>query len=540
MNRDDIQYQEFLEELHDLASFRHKYALDFPASKLDKEDSDVKRIIEALAFFNARTHIAALRSLDATHHRLYQQFFSYLLTPLAAMAMIKATPAGLTEILVLPEGTEFELQPEKGGLVKFCTTRPLRILPMELLTVKQELRQSGSQLLLSFQANYPLNEQLETLSLHINYLNDFGASLKVLHFLQQSLKSASVQFGGDDAKHPATPCQFNLGMPSTNNEIDAWHHPMERERYYFHYPRQELYLELTVPSTPRNWKSFTVILDCNALWPRQLQLHKELFQLFTVPLINNQRTTAQPIICDGTQERYVLRHPQPEFGFSLQKVLGVYKVTKQGMLPFRIGLLTDGDGSYKDGSYEIEQGSLREDGANVYWLVPHFPSAFEEPHTLVVDALWQQPWYDQYVKKTYTLSPFRRQSSNVKWELLDMPIPHAENGQINSNTGYIHLLTFMHKSRFSLQNTRDLLRALGSVSNSRFKTVFDSLIDLSMQEESLGGPEKRLVKQIYTLRFNSYINESPELIDTFVQHVGRVLDLWLTDAQVETRWDGHE
>ena len=158
MNADDTQYREFLEELHDLSDFRINYALDYPISKLDKEDPDVKRIIEALAFFGARTHLASLHSLEATHRRLYQQFFSYLLTPLAAMAIVQAKPTGhLTEVLVLPEGTELELQSEKDKIAMLCTTRPLRILPMRLVTVKQEPRLSdttGMRILLSFQANY--------------------------------------------------------------------------------------------------------------------------------------------------------------------------------------------------------------------------------------------------------------------------------------------------------------------------------------------------------------------------------------------------
>lgn len=537
MNSDETQYREFLEELHDLTDFRLNYALDYPASKLDREDSDVKRIIEALAFFGARTHLAALRSLDATHRRLYQQFFSYLLTPLASMAMIQAKPTGhLTEVLVLPAGTEFELQPEKDKLVMFCSTQSLRILPMELLAVKQEPSSSdtGIRLLLSFQANYPLNEELEKLSLHINYLNDFALSLKTFHFLEQSLKTASVQFGVYDPDQIGEPVNFSLGIPAIDVESDEWHHPLEQERYYFHFPRQDLYLELELPTAPRNWTHFTVALDCDELLPRPLRLHKDLFQLFTVPLVNNQRTTAQPIICDATQERYTIRHPQPEFGFRLQKVLGVYEVTKQGMLPFRPGILAGGNGSY-----EIEQGLLQEGGGHLYWLVPHFPSAFEQPRTLVIEALWQQPWYDEYLKKNYVLHLFHRQMPGVKWELVDIPTPHAENLQINSNTGYIHLLTLMHKASFNFQNSRDLLMALGSVSSSRFQTIFNNLVDLRMEEESLGmgGTEKRMNKQIYYLQFKPHLNESEDLIETFVQHVGRILDLWITDALVETHWE---
>ena len=137
-------YRTFLEELRDLADFRSSYALEHAAAGLEGDDPDVKRIIEALAFFNARTRIALNRSIDSCNRRLYQQFFSFLLTPLPAIAMMQAKPTGtLTEVMDLPAGTEFGLQPDKGGLVLFRTPRSLRILPMTLESVKQELSPTG-------------------------------------------------------------------------------------------------------------------------------------------------------------------------------------------------------------------------------------------------------------------------------------------------------------------------------------------------------------------------------------------------------------
>ena len=533
MKSDDAQYEEYLEELHELANFRLDYALDYPASKLDREDPDVKRIVEALAFFGARTHLAALRSLESTHRRLYQQFFSYLLTPLAAMAMVKATPTGhLTEVLLLPEGSELELLPEKGGQVMACTTRPLRILPMELASIAQEPHSTGTKLLLNFQANYPLNEQPETLDLYINYLNDFPLSMKMFHFLRQSLKTVSVQFGKYDSDQTGEACQFSMETPVANIETDDWYHPLEVKRYYFHFPRQELYLKLELPTAPRNWTHFTVVLDCNKPLPRPLRLHQGLFQLFTVPLINNQHTMAQPIICDATQERYVIRHPQPELGFRLQKVLGVYEVTKQGSIPLRPGILAGGNGSY-----EIDQGLAQEGGGYLYWLAPHFPAAFEQARTLLVDALWQQPWYDQYLKKNHQLQLFHRQVPGIQWELVDVPTPHAENSKMNSNTRYIHLLTLMHKASFSLQNLKDLLLALGSVASSQFQSLYNTLIGLRMEEEPLAGAEKRITRQIYYLQFKPQPDESTDLMESFVQHIGQILDLWITDSLVQTHWE---
>ena len=524
------QYRAFLEELRDLADFRLNYALDHPAAALEGEDPDVKRIIEALAFFGARTQIALTRSLDSTNRRLYQQFFSYLLTPLAGMAMMQAKPTGhLTEVLDLPAGTEFGLQPEKGGLAMFRTTKPLRILPMTLETVKQELQpDAGSRILLTFQSNYLLNEQPETISLHINYLNDLILSLRVLQFLGRSLKSAGVQFGVYQSDQPCLACNFTLGIPPVDIANDEWLHPLEVERYYFHFPQQELYLDLELPPAPRNWKHFTVVLDCDQLWPRQLRLNRNIFHLFAVPLVNNQRALAQPVICDGTQELYTIRHPEPQLGFSLQKVLGVYEVGEEGMLPLRPGILLGGNGSF-----EIEQGPRQESGGNLYRLVPHFPAAFEQPRTLVIEALWQQPWYDQILQNVYSLQVFRRQIQGVQWELMDAVIPHAENFQLDNINKYIHLLTLMHNTSLSFQDTRELLIAMGSVTPGPFQSVFNCLVGLRLEEEPFGSK----TKQIYTLQFKQQFDESSELIAPFVHHVGRVLDLWLSDELVETRWE---
>jgi type VI secretion system protein ImpG len=534
---DDALYRSFLEELRALAEFRLDYSLDNPAAGLEWEDPDVKRLIESLAFFGARTQLAALRNVDATRRRLYQQFFPYILSPLSAMAMVQAKPTGqLAETLSLPADSELLLQPERGGSAIFRTLRPLRVLPLKLAAITQEpLPGAGVRLLLSFQAAYPLNDLLGNLELYINYLNDFAISLRVFGHLKRCLTRASVHYGGYDAERPGLDCPFRLGPQPLGVESDEWRHPVEEERYYFHFPQQDLYLGLQMPEPPRNWRAFTVALDCAEPWPRQLHLNRDLFQLFTVPILNSQRAFAQPIICDGTEERYTIRHPELDFGFSVQQVLGVYELTEQGMRPLRPGILAGGDGSY-----EIEKGPSREGGGALHWLVPHFPSAFGEPRTLVVDARWLQPWFDREAQSRHTLRMFRRQSQGIAWELLDTPVAYADNYELDSTPGFLHLLTLMHKSCMSYEDVRDFLQALGSVSTGRFKGVLRNLEDVRLEEEPLGGKEGRMTKQIYHLRFRGQVEESADLTEAFVQHVGRVLDSWIAGALVEARAEVRE
>ena len=101
----------------------------------------------------------------------------------------------------------------------------------------------------------------------------------------------------------------------------------------------------------------------------------------------------------------------------------------------------------------------------------------------------------------------------------------------------MHLLTLMHKPCFSAQDTRDLLQALGSVSAGRYKLAFKNLLDIRLEEEPFEKGDGRRTRQMYYLRFKPQHDEDSELIGTFVYHVGRVLDLWLTDALVDARWE---
>lgn len=532
MGADDALYRTFLEELRALAEFRLDYNLEHPKSGVEWDDPDVKRLIEALAFFGARSQLVALRNVDGTRRRLYQQFFPYLLSPLSSMAMVQAQPTGqLAEVLNLPAGSEILLQPERGGSAIFRTLHPLRVLPLRLVQIKQEaLDGAGVRLLLSFQAAFALNEAPGPFRLHINYLNDFGISLKLFAYLKRGLRAAKLQFGAYDPDQPGADCPFAFGVPPAGLDTDEWRHPIEELRYYFHFPQQELYLELELPEPPRHWTGFALALDCAEPWPRQLHLNRDAFQLFTAPIVNSQRAFAQPIVHDGTQERHTIRHPQPEFGFSLQQVLGVYEVTDQGMRPLRPGILSGGEGSF-----EIEQGPPREQGDPLSWLVPHLPSALERPRTLAVEALWLQTWYDQDAPGRHALRPLRRQTQGVRWELLDNPVVHADNRRFDATAGFLHLLTLMHKDCLSVQDIRDLLSALGSVEAGRFQGVFRGLEDARLEEEPLGGREGRMTKQIYHLRFKAQAGDSSELTETFVEHVGRVLDLWLADALVEAR-----
>jgi hypothetical protein len=95
----------------------------------------------------------------------------------------------------------------------------------------------------------------------------------------------------------------------------------------------------------------------------------------------------------------------------------------------------------------------------------------------------------------------------------------------------------MHITSFNIHQLRELLIALGSITTGIYKNVFNGLVNIRMEEEPLGEGTVMQNKQIYYLEFKSDIAIGIELIVPFVFHVGRVLNLWISDVVVDTRWE---
>jgi type VI secretion system protein ImpG len=535
---DDSLYKVFLEHMHDLENFRMAYAAMHPATPLDREDPDVKRLTEALAYFAARTQVAGIRNITGFRRRIFQQFFPYLLTPLPAMGIIQANLTGLfSEPVLLPKNTEIAVASETKGTALFRTLHDLRILPISLIGLKMLLLpDKGFRVLLIFQATYARNDDIGQLRFHINHLNDFQASLRILHGLKKHLKRAAVVFEENATEESrGDSCEVSFGAPQDKEEEDEWPHPLQKERSFFHFPHQDLFITVHLSSQPRNWNRFTICLDLDSGWPRNMVLNEDVFQLFAVPIANLNRGMAQPILCDGTRERYSIRHPEPEYNFELHSVAGVYKIEDNGMVPMRAGILSGGSGSY-----EIEE-STDKAGGRRYWLSLHFPEAFEQPKTITTDAFWLQPWFSEALRERLQATTFSRHIIGVKWDLLGEIVPHADNTFQQELEGFLHLLTLKNKSTLTTDDLLGLLNTLESVRRGPFQRACDLLTDIKVEETLLGkNTAPGMLKLVYCLRFENFDPGFSPLVETFVDHLGRILDSWISEATVEARMEVSE
>ena len=404
---DDELYKAFLEEMNSLETFRMAYASLHESKVLDSEDPDIRRLIEALAFFSARAKLAGVKNIKSARQKIFKQFFSYLMTPIPSMGILYArASARLTETNVLPKGSEIAVSSEDGRLAIFTTMAPLKIIPFSLKSVDMiPISNKGYRFVLEFFSPFPRNEILENISLHINYLNNFEASLRILFLLKECLTKVSISFEErlDETKE-GDRCDISFGeIPKEAGEADVLN-PLEKERLFFRFPWQELFLTIHIPKGISSWNKFFIYFDVNSNWPRNLLLNRDIFQPFAVPIINLRHFHSEPIICDGYKEKYLIRYPDREYGFELHSVKGVYEITKEGLSPLLPESLSSGMGAF-----DIEESSKRSaEGSKLHYLRLNLPEAFNSPKTITIDGLWFQPWFSTVLGHRLKVFPFTR------------------------------------------------------------------------------------------------------------------------------------
>ena len=530
MRIDERLYKTFLEEMNALENFRMAYASLHPGVPLDREDPDVRRLIEAMALFSARTQLAGSRNIIATRRRIFQQFFPYLLTPLPSMAILQAIPTGqIAEAVSYPKGSEITVSPEPGGAAIFRTLGDLRILPVALSDFSTLLLPGkGLRLALRLRASFVRSEPIGTITFFINHLNNYEASQLVLYYMRHHLKRASVVFDEKvDETMLGSPCTVSYGMASDD---DDFRHPFQKERLFFHFPWQELFLNVRIPQSPHTWTNFTICLDLDSGWPRNLVLNQEVFQLFAIPIVNLRQGMARPVISSGMRERYAIRNPDLEYGFELHSVLGVYEVTKEGMVPVKPGILS-GAGS----SYETEE-LTDSQGRKSHYLNLHFPDAFEEPKTVAIDALWMQPWFSEATSQRLTVAPFSRSTVGLKWELLVSPVPYAENLFQDNIDGLLHFLTLTNRATLHRDAVLDILRTMGVMRQAPFRQPCELLLEVRIEKTMRQWSElSGLLTHRYILRFREHDPSLDPMIETFLEHVETILDAWISGAKIEVR-----
>lgn len=527
MKIDEHLYKAFLEEMNELDNFRLVYSSMHPGIHLEREDPDVRRLTEAMAFFSARTRLAGMRNINATILRFFQQFFPYMLTPLPSTAIAQAAPTRqLSEKMHFPMGTELSVTPESGGTAIFRTMRDLSVLPvLQTRFSVLAMPARGFRIVMAFTSAFPRNDEIGTLSFFINNMNNIEASALMLFNLRNHLKGISVVFDEKaDEFSAGEPCEVSFGMQDSEYEDE---HPLERERFFFHFPWTDLYLNVNVVQPRRAWREFSICIDIDHEWPKSLVLNQDIFQLFTVPIVNLRNDMAQPLTCDGTRERYTIAHPNMRFGFSLHSVRGIYEVTDKGMAFVKPGVLSGAAPSYETEEYVDSRGMARTN------LLLHYPEAFENPKTIAVEARWYQPWFRDRIAEGLKIAPFSHTAAGIKWELLFEPVPHQDSFSHESTNTFLHYFTLTNKEVLSRDDIIDVLKAMGVMEHFMFRMIGELLADVRVEKgRSRDMQSAGLLKHRYTLYFWDYNENQEPLIEMLAYHLEKIIANWSSVAEV--------
>ena len=325
------------------------------------------------------------------------------------------------------------------------------------------------------------------------------------------------------------PVTFFFGNDSEEDDMEKREmHPLQRARNFFHYPWQELSFTVDIPEAGQAWKKFFICIDLTADWPRKLSINKDVFRLHTVPLENISRESTTPIVFEGTKERYLIRHPDPEQGFELQTILGVYKIMDGGMVPLKPGILSGGESTY-----EIAQKMDPAKGSR-FWLCLHDSSAFENPVTLVLDGLWHQPEFSQQLSEMLKARPYSRNISGVRWDLCEGMVKAQHNRFQDNMDEYMHLLTIRNKSVLDFEDISALLQMIGPGHQENFKPVNDLFYGVHIEQAPISGG---LLRHIYHLKYKACEPGMVPLAKIFTEKVGLVLNAWVSEAVVEARME---
>ena len=300
MSETRSRQQVFRDMMQELDAFREEYVNRHQIQGLEREDPDVKRLTEAMGFFAARIQHAGQSYLEGMRRSLLKEFFPYLLSPVPSMVMLQAVPtAKLSEVTVLPPGTVLTghvLEHDKQAVVR--TLDELTVLPLEISRIIQSTdKGSRATLEIKFRGSYRRNDELKSLRLFVNQVDDYVASVRIHELLRNHVERAYVTFTEADglasSSHEALPVELSFPGSKMMGQKISWH-PLERERWFFQLPERDLFINLEMPRAPRNWQTFSVFLELKD-WPRTVRLANDALRLFVVPVANLVRDFADPI-----------------------------------------------------------------------------------------------------------------------------------------------------------------------------------------------------------------------------------------------------
>ena len=519
----------YLTELSELDAFSKAREGQF-AVAVGPEDPDVRRLLEAMAFFSARTRAAAGGAVEASVRRLAAGTLDDLLVPCPAALMVQVLPdEQLVETLRLPAGLPLQATTADGRVGIFTTDRALRVLPA--ITSGVELNRGARQTYVTIrvEALRSLSEAV-TLSFYVRRLDDYRASLALFDALAANLVDAHVE--ADEVGE--LPCRVEWGArPKRRMGPDSEAGepgPLAGIRSFFQLPEQELFVHVSVPPVPGGWNRLTIRLELGENFPEEFAVSRDTFRLGVVPCKNCWSDFAQPIACDGTLDAYPMRSAEALLsGVELSEIRGVFRSGERGLVPIPPSAL----GQYGD-SYELCPASSGSEDQ----LRLDIEDAFERPCRVQVDARWSQPELWSTAVGRIALAPRTRRLPGVAFRTVGPLHPAEQSLLARDPSRCLDVLALKVRPVLGRRDLIGMLEILGASGNSCYRGLALSIDEL--ESAQVTDPERRAggIRRVYRMALRCRQPEEEPLLRRLAQQASILLDAWTEDAvdvEVSTR-----
>jgi type VI secretion system protein ImpG len=478
-------FEDYQRELEALETFRERYRHLYPFAGLERDDPDVQRLLEGLAFFTARTRRAGEHALAGYERRALEQVFPHMCTPLPSMALLTVEGAErMVEARTLPAGTEVAVSPKPAGRtgteptrsILYRTTRDLVVRPFDLDRSRIELSRLGDdgwELVVPIRSATPRVEAVGEIELHIDPHGDLLAALRLHHALAHHVEGVRYAFPG--TRQPERSARRASFSPAVG--VDAFAAPLERFRELMHFPQAALVIRVAIEQTPAEWQRLELRFRLGPGWPRELGVPPGAFLLHAAPIINLRRELADPMPLDGTKARLLVAHPEPQLDLCPRELLAVYRSTGAGLTPLLPEALAAGEGDW----YAVETSGRH--ASRQVWLDVHAPSAFEARAAVVVDAEWYQPSAGRVLRGPLEARLTSRHLEGPRWRVVTPVQDAVESPLAGRRERLSRLLALAGQATLDARSLAFLLEMMGAADKELFQRVARAIVEVTTDRQ---------------------------------------------------------
>ncbi|MEJ1337886.1 MAG: type VI secretion system baseplate subunit TssF/IglH [Candidatus Sedimenticola sp. (ex Thyasira tokunagai)] len=467
MSDNALIHQQYLQQLQGLETFRQAYQEVFPTAALERDDPELKRLTEAIAYCTAHAQHSAHCALQSHHQTLVEHIHPYMVSPLVAKTIVQVIPdAKLQQSYELAPGCRFELNSEEQSSADFVTCMPLTILPLQYHQF--ELASQGSnrlKLTLGFNGFVTMEQQSPEIPIYLNVLNDLNATLALYNALIADDVVAELYFEGEQ-----TPRSCQLGHKSC--QFRPRMHPIETIRNALHFPYAQFFVYVRLLETPAKWRSFNLVLSIKSQQSLQ-NINQDCFRPFCTPMINLSQRNAQNIWCDGTKSQYPLLNEYLTEDAAIHSVLGVYQQLNEQKTPLIPSVVHQGNNTF----------ALLTGTKNRLQIDLSIADAFTNPRYVIIDALWYQPNFSRVLWQKLTVMPYDIDIPGVQWQLSEARqlcvVPSDAEGKLT----LFELLAIRSNEVVSAALLTQLFHLFSATSAAEFAPVVDGFIGVNATSE---------------------------------------------------------